>query len=196
MVELRARNVFIDTCIFREMGFHFGSSRFETLVSLARDDKVSVKTADIIIREVKAQIAAEVNRARRIVAEAGEKAPFLLRSTESPLKGLYAQVDYVDIKRQVEEQFRGFLEASQAETIRAVELDAQVIFDKYFAGAEPFGDCSGSSGRGSIENKSRAKERKPLLLFPALYSGSRSNLICSRAAPTIQLMIFLMNSMT
>jgi hypothetical protein len=84
MEKLKTRNVFLDVEAFRLGGFNYRSSPFRTLAELAAAGEVHVFTADITVKEVKALIREDIEKAVRTQQSFEQKA-YILRNCKSAL---------------------------------------------------------------------------------------------------------------
>lgn len=139
-LELRTRNVFIDTSIFRAANFNFRSTAFRTLTELARQHRLFVKISDITQNEVEAQLRALVEEAVQELNRFRSKA-YILRNLRSPqVRQLFEPLDANASYQELLDQFRSFVLDANLECIVSDAVSPGRVFNKYFLLRPPFGD--------------------------------------------------------
>jgi hypothetical protein len=137
-VNLVTENVFLDTCIF--VAENYNSTAYQTLIRLAAIGAVKLKTTDITLREIKAQIAEKVAEGvKSLQAKSGKSAVLRNFQGYSELMEKFtaskAEALANELWNRVEEQ----LNQANVEIISASSFPAGPIFDAYFAQKPPFG---------------------------------------------------------
>ncbi|HEX3681717.1 MAG TPA: PIN domain-containing protein [Bryobacteraceae bacterium] len=135
---LTTENVFLDTCIF--VAENYSSTAYHTLIRLGAIGAVKLKTTDITLREVKAQIAEKVADGIKSLRAKSAKSG-VLRNFEGysefmkKLAASKAEMLATELWERVEAQ----LKHANVEIICASTIAAGPIFHAYFAQKPPFG---------------------------------------------------------
>ena len=91
--QLETRHIFIDTSIFVGANFHYESSTFKQLSTLAIENYLSIYLTPITVREVKAKIQDRVQDAHRAVQKCKQEAMVLRHLPNDTFRGLFTDVD-------------------------------------------------------------------------------------------------------
>lgn len=136
--ELTTENVFLDTCIF--VAENYNSTAYHTLIRLAAIGVVNLKTTDITLREVKAQIAEKVTEAIKSLQAKSAKSG-VLRNFDgyAELMEEFSALKAEALAAELWERVNEHLKQANVETIRASGIPVGPILDAYFAQKPPFG---------------------------------------------------------
>lgn len=138
--NLFTRNVFIDTSVFVAENFNFKGTKFETLASMAQQDRILVKSTDITFAEIISNIRESVEEAEKTILKAKTKARVLKNlGAESPYRTIFSDFPQDDIIQQLVKQLEDYFRFSKTETISALDTSPSTVFEKYFGKKPPFG---------------------------------------------------------
>jgi hypothetical protein len=127
-------NVFLDTVVFVEANFEYGSARFAALTRLAKDGLLRIFLTDLTLREVHANLRAAVENAmfRQV-------APVLRNSRLPEVRQLFVKLDGEKLFDELRAQLDKFLKDANV-TVLPIEPDALApVIDAYFRREAPFG---------------------------------------------------------
>lgn len=135
---LTTENAFLDTCIF--VAENYNSTAYHTLIRLGAIGAVKLKTTDITLREVKAQIATKVAEGIKSLQAKSAKSG-VLRNFEgySELMEKFAASKAETLATDLWGRVEAQLKQANVEIISASTMAAGPIFDAYFAQKPPFG---------------------------------------------------------
>src|SRR5687767_11426632 len=91
--QLETRHIFIDTSIFVGANFHYDSSTFKQLITLASERYLSISLTPITISEVKANIQERVQDAHRAIQKCKKEAMVLRHLPNDTFKALFTDFD-------------------------------------------------------------------------------------------------------
>jgi PIN domain len=137
--NLDKKNIFIDTCIFKQHKFAVNQAMFNTLRSLCDSNKIQLLSTDITISEIEAGIEKSVEDLRT----AFKKIAFYNR-TIGTTKGKdcqgFTSADLAsEIDGDIKKQITVYLQDCNASIIDASNQNAQRVFQDYFSKNPPFG---------------------------------------------------------
>ena len=136
--ELTTQNVFLDTCVF--IAESYNSTAYRTLLRLAAIGAVKLKTTDITLREVRAQIEEKVAEAIKSLQAKSAKSGVLRNfAGYTELMENFSNLKTVALATELWERVKEQLQQANVETIPASGIAAGPIFDAYFAQHPPFG---------------------------------------------------------
>src|ERR1700719_4868028 len=136
--KLVTENVFLDTCIF--VAENYNSTAYHTLIRLAAIGAIRLKTTDITLREIKAQIAEKVAEGVKSLQAKGAKSG-VLRNFEgySELMEKFTPSKAEMLATELWERGEEQLKQAKVEIISGSSIATGPIFDAYFAQKPPFG---------------------------------------------------------
>jgi hypothetical protein len=137
--QLETRHIFIDTSIFVGANFHYESSTFKQLITLASEKYLSIYLTPITIREVKANIHERVQAAHRAVQKCKKEAMVLRHLPEDTYRGLFTDFDAGTVAETLVKKFEVFISDSRATTIPVNGISVDQVFERYFSSSPPFG---------------------------------------------------------
>ncbi len=136
---LTTRHVFLDTQAYRAHAHDLSSAPFKVLGDLIGEDRVTLHTTDITLKEVSRQIGEEIASIDRDAGELRKKHEQWQRRfprAEMP------EIAKIDLDRLAHSAISGFESTIQrdwkAQTHEALGCDPRMIFEKYFARKPPF----------------------------------------------------------
>lgn len=130
--------IFLDTQVFEATSFNFKTTVLVSVVEEAKKGTIRLVLADITINEVRARIEKTVTDECGLLRKFKTKAR-VVRSSELAEAKTALELDEKDVIADLQRQFDGFLQESNAEIIDTSEVPAGPVFKKYFAGEPPFG---------------------------------------------------------
>jgi hypothetical protein len=137
--QLKTRHVFIDTSIFVGANFHYGSSSFKQLITLARENYLFIYLTSITIREVKAKIRERVETAHHAVQRCRKEAMVLRHLPNNNFEALFKDFDAGTIENTLVQKFDAFISEIRAITVPVESTSVEQVFDQYFSSFPPFG---------------------------------------------------------
>lgn len=137
--QLETRHIFIDTSIFIAANFHYQSSTFRQLITLARESYLFVYLTPITIGEVKANIHDRVESAHRAVQKCKKEAMVLRHVPGDTYKGLFIDFDVKAVEESLIQQFEKFISEARANIISVGGASVDQVFNQYFSSSPPFG---------------------------------------------------------
>lgn len=137
--QLETRHIFIDTSIFVGANFHYESSTFKQLSTLAIENYLSIYLTPITVREVKAKIQDRVQDAHRAVQKCKQEAMVLRHFPNDTFRGLFTDVDVKTVAETLIKQFENFISNTRATTIPVNGTSVDQVFERYFSSLPPFG---------------------------------------------------------
>lgn len=138
--KLQTRNVFIDTSIFVSENFSVNGTKFETLIGLAQNEQVFVKSTEITIREIEVKIKEAVQDAEKAIVQTRKKARILRNlGPKSEYKRVFDVFPTERIVNRIKKQFKSYLKKSNTKILQALKIRPNCVFDKYFNNEPPFG---------------------------------------------------------
>jgi hypothetical protein len=138
--RLSTRNVFIDTSIFVSENFNVQGTKFDSLASLAREERVFIKSSDITFREIICNLEESVETAAKIIQKTKTEARILRNlGSKSSYQAIFAEFPTAKIVARLTKQIRGYFKISKTEILPALKISPSIVFDKYFTKKPPFG---------------------------------------------------------
>ncbi|HET6978755.1 MAG TPA: PIN domain-containing protein [Pyrinomonadaceae bacterium] len=137
--QLHTRHVFIDTSIFVAANFHYETSTFKQLRTLAREEYLHIYLTPITIREVKANIHDRVQSAHRAVQKCKREAMVLRHLPHNPYEALFTDLDTGTVADALIKKFEDFITDTRTTTILLNGIPVDQIFERYFSASPPFG---------------------------------------------------------
>jgi hypothetical protein len=137
--QLETRYIFIDTSMFVGANFHYESSTFKQLITLASESYLFIYLTPITIREVKANIRERVEAAHRAVQKCKKEAMVLRHLPNDTYKALFQDFDAGNIEDSLIQRFDRFASETRATIIPVAGTSIEQVFDQYFSSAPPFG---------------------------------------------------------
>lgn len=137
--QLETRHIFIDTSIFVGANFHYESSAFKQLITLARESYLLVYLTPITIREVKAKIHERVDAAHHAIQKCRKEAMVLRHLPNDTYLVLFKDFEARTVEATVIEKFDAFISETRATTIPVGGTSVEQVFDQYFSSSPPFG---------------------------------------------------------
>lgn len=139
IVRLETRHVFIDTSIFVASNFHYESSPFKQLITLARENYLSIYLTPITIREVKAKIHDRVAAAHHALQKCRKEAMVLRHLPNDTYKELFTEFDAAKAEQSIISRFDTFISETRATIVPVGGTSVERVFDQYFTSFPPFG---------------------------------------------------------
>lgn len=134
---LKTRHVFFDTEVYRRAGFNLRNSQFKAFAGYVETGLLSLHTTDITLAEVKRQIGEKVSENVDKLTKIGKDF-----DRTSQFASDFPKLPDLDVVKLRHSMWRGFLDILfgelTANRILATEVPSRKIFERYFAGAEPF----------------------------------------------------------
>lgn len=137
--QLETHHIFIDTSIFVGANFHYESSTFKQLITLASEKYLFIYLTPITISEVKAQIQKRIQDAHRAVQRCKKEAMVLRHLPNDTFRGLFADFDVKTVAETLIKQFENLISNSRATTIPINGTSVDQVFERYFSSSPPFG---------------------------------------------------------
>lgn len=137
--QLETRHIFIDTSIFVGANFHYESSSFKQLITLARESYLLIYLTPITIREVKSKIHERVETAHLALQRCKKEAMVLRHLPADTYKALFTDFDTRTVEESLIQKFDRFISQSQATIIPVGGTSVEKVFDQYFSLSPPFG---------------------------------------------------------
>lgn len=137
--QLETRHIFIDTSIFVGANFHYQSSTFRQLITLARESYLFVYLTPITIGEVKANIHDRVESAHRAVQKCKKEAMVLRHLPDDTYKGFFIDFDVKAVEESLIQQFEKFISEARANIVPVSGTSIDQVFNQYFSLSPPFG---------------------------------------------------------
>lgn len=138
--ELETRMVFVDTSVFVSQNFAFGGQRFTSLKELCRRGKLSLLLTDVTVREVEARILARVGKAARALKDIKQDVNILKPLRITGLEAVFTNLDKAVQSEALNKRFHEYLGETGCEIISVDVVQANSVFELYFAGKPPFGE--------------------------------------------------------
>jgi predicted nucleic acid-binding protein len=132
--------VFIDTSIFISKNYHFERSEFQSLIRLAKDDKINVVMAEITLQEIKSHIAEDTEKAIQEIQKTRSKAKILRNFSELPLGALFEDIDLCQYQEKLQQKLESFIKNCKIKIITNNAADIDNVFKLYFEKKAPFGE--------------------------------------------------------
>ena len=138
-MELKTRNVFIDTSVFVNENFGLRSAAFRPLLSLARMGSVFVKLTNVTLNEVETKIRESIHAASRELHQKRREVRVLRNFEDGRFACLFDPLDPDPLARQLWEQLEHELQESAVQVLDAFQVPPAHVFKSYFGGQPPFG---------------------------------------------------------
>ena len=137
--QLETRHIFIDTSIFVGANFHYDSSTFKQLITLASEKYLYIYLTPITINEAKANIQERVQDAHRAIQKCKKEAMVLRHLPDDTFKVLFTDFDVKTVAEALIKQFERFISDTRATTIPINSTSVDQVFERYFLSSPPFG---------------------------------------------------------
>lgn len=137
--ELESRLVFIDTSAYESKNFQFNEYALGRLCDFLESKRIHLLTTQITINEIKAHLFSKSEESARIINRVQKDAKFLRNTPELPCHGIFDKVVADDIYKVTLQNFENFMNRSSAEIVDINNVNASIIFEKYFDSEPPFG---------------------------------------------------------
>lgn len=137
---MEASTVFIDTSIFISKNYHFEGSEFQSLIRLAKEDKIKVVLTDITLQEIRSHIDEDTETAIQEIQKTRKKAKVLRNFNELPLGAIFQDIDLSQYKEKLRQKLESFIKNCGIKIINANTADIDNVFKLYFQRKAPFGD--------------------------------------------------------
>lgn len=133
-MELRSRNIFLDTQVFCQKNFNFNDPEFQSLMHFSAKSSIKIYITDIVHLEI-------VEKIRESISDAYKK--LNMRDTQSlksiPLYTRFLNVYSEDKARHfLEDKFSEFIKCSDVEIIHSGNVNVLNIYRKYVEKKPPF----------------------------------------------------------
>lgn len=136
MSKLACRNIFLDTSTYRENNFSFDSYRLKKLKQLAKENLVRLYYTEITYNEVVKNMHQEIRDAINQLKSLKNKA-YILRNINL-FNFLFESYEERQLIDKLENDFRRFLEETQAEKIELNGINVDNLIELYFSSKAPF----------------------------------------------------------
>ena len=136
--QLTTENVFLDTCIF--VAENYNSTAYNTLIRLGAIGAIKLKTTDITMREINAQVTEKVAEGVKSLQAKSAKSG-VLRNFEgyTALMEKFSAEQTDALAKELWERVDEQIKQANVEVIDASAIAAGPIFDAYFEQKPPFG---------------------------------------------------------
>jgi hypothetical protein len=136
---LVTRHVFLDTQAYRANAHDLSSGPFKALAGLIEEDRVSLHTTDITLREIGRQITEEIAGIERELGELRKKREHWDRRFARAQMPHIPTSDVAALAQAAVPAFGSTIQIEwSARTHQATAVDPRVIFEKYFDRKPPF----------------------------------------------------------
>lgn len=132
------RYIFLDTNIYINAGYSFGSMHMKKFSELVSNDGLVLLTCSICIGEVEKHIKTDLERAVRELNKALQKREFAALRNHDLYKEKLAEMDETHAIDAVIKSFHDFLNQNRAESFLLQEIDMEEIMQDYFEKKAPF----------------------------------------------------------
>lgn len=134
-------NVFLDTNIYMQYKFNiFNNNKFESLKYFVSNEKISLYTTDIVIKECESKIIDQANKINAQLKELKKSLNWdLIEETElkKNMEVGHIENESVLIKKSLD-KFHNGLEDLKVEVLDLEKVDIKTVFNKYFESELPF----------------------------------------------------------
>lgn len=113
---------------------------FENLARLAESGQARIFVTDIVVREIRAHITADVAKAKQASSKFRKDARILRNLDKAPYENIFADVGEEQAIQTLGAQLEAFLEKVGATVLSTSEVSVEGVFDKYFDKSPPFGE--------------------------------------------------------
>jgi predicted nucleic acid-binding protein len=137
---MEASTVFIDTSIFISKNYHFEGSEFQSLIRLAKEDKINVVLTDITLQEIRSHIDEDTETAIQEIQKTRKKAKILRNFNEMPLGAIFEDIDLSQYKDTLRQKLESFIKNCGIKIINNNTADIDNVFKLYFQRKSPFGE--------------------------------------------------------
>lgn len=138
-IELESRLVFIDTSVYESKNYQFTEHTLGNLCDFLESKRIHLLITQITINEIKAHLLSKSQESARAIKKIQKEAMFLRNAPELPCYGIFNKVTANDIYESALRNFEDFMDRSSAEIVDISNVDATIIFDRYFNSEPPFG---------------------------------------------------------
>ena len=132
--------VFIDTSIFISKNYHFAGREFQSLIRLAREDKINIVLTEITLQEIKLHIFEDTEKAIQEIKRTRKKAKILRNFNELPLGSIFEDIDLSQYQKKLLQKLESFIDNCSVKTIKNSTVDINNVFKLYFDKKAPFGE--------------------------------------------------------
>lgn len=139
-MELKARNVFIDTQSFKKMGLNFGHVALRQFAIVSKDGRLNHYMTSVVEREIRAHIDKAISDAVSSLGTFQRKARLLQELEDPGLRHFFQPIDEAKTKDKAQAVFSSFLEKAKTRVVPARSASLEKILDSYFQRLPPFAD--------------------------------------------------------
>ncbi|WP_198332318.1 PIN domain-containing protein [Psychrobacter aquimaris] len=143
--ELESRLVFIDTSAYESKNYQFNEHVLGKLCDFLESERLHLLITQITINEIKAHLLSKSEESARAIKKVQKDAMFLRNAPDLACHGIFEKVKAEDIHKIALESFENFLDKSSSEIVDIKNVDASIVFDKYFKSEPPFGGANKKS---------------------------------------------------
>ncbi|WP_201576808.1 PIN domain-containing protein [Psychrobacter sp. H8-1] len=137
--ELESRLVFIDTSAYESKNYQFNEYALGKLCDYLESKRIHLLITEITINEIKAHLFSKSEESAKAIKKVQKEAMFLRNTPDLPCHGIFYKVKTDDIYKAALQNFEDFLDRSSAEIVDISNVNATVVFEKYFNSEAPFG---------------------------------------------------------
>lgn len=130
--------LFIDTCILDGCSYNFESASVQPIVGVAKDKSISLLLPDATEREMLRHIKAQSDDVLAALVTAQQRAPFLRKWKEWPLKAKQDFLLAYNLNRLAKEEFTEFLSAFTVIKLDLTTVNLREVMEWYEKGLGPF----------------------------------------------------------
>lgn len=130
--------VFIETQVFYTNNYDYQRTAFRELIARVKQNRIRVVLCSVTVGEVIRQVEEKVREAAVVVDDTKRGLRVLANSAQPEVAGRVKRLDVKTVVAELDAQFRDFLKESKAEVIDVSDVDAELVFEKYFRFELPF----------------------------------------------------------
>lgn len=138
-MDLKSRNVFIDTQSFVKMGMNFNHPALESFTELCKKKQLFHLSTSIVKREVEYFIRQSIQEALTSLQKFRRKARLLEKIDDKNIGFFFKDIDEEEVQTKATDIFESFLSESNCKILNLKSIDSEEIFDLYFLKKAPFG---------------------------------------------------------
>ncbi len=132
-------HVFIDTSTLECMRFPFGLPRLQPFMDRLNAGDIRLVISEIIVREIREHVCAHVESAKTAHVRFQRDAFILWIVADETIRSLVTDVNWKTVEDEAMAAVDQFISASGVDVVPINGVDAEEVFDDYFARRAPFG---------------------------------------------------------